>query len=64
MLSQAVLDDINSFTEDDQNKVINLVYYIKQRKTSSASEWLDRQREKYADTNPMTMQEIDRIIHE
>lgn len=64
MISQALVNDINSLSESEQSKVIRLVQFIKKNRNGSAASWLDGVRKKYADVKPMTMDEIDRIIHE
>lgn len=66
MVTARDINDIQSLQPDEQVLVLSLVKsFINSRgERNSDQERLATMREKYLAQNPMSMEEIDRIIHE
>ena len=66
MLSTQEIYDIQKLNPDEQNVIFSLIrcFLSSKKEKNDAQIFLATAREKHLETNPMTMEEIDRIIHE
>lgn len=66
MVTARDIKDIQALQPDEQVLVLSLVKsFINSRgKRNDAQNQLEKMREKYVASNPMSMEEIDKIIHE
>ncbi len=66
MISAQDIYDIQKLDPEEQNVVFSLVksFLLSKENKNEAQQFLANTRKKYINTNPMTMEEIDKIIHE
>lgn len=66
MLSVQDIYDIQKLDLEEQNVIFSLVrsFLVSKEDKNEAQKFLADTRKKYLDKNPMTMEEIDKIIHD
>jgi hypothetical protein len=66
VVSPKDIRDIESLRPDEQKLVISLVHSLleKRETQTEAQKWFAAEREQCVNSNPMSMEEIDKIIHE